>query len=973
MCFCALFSTAQTAPIYADTTLFGKRASSAGHEIKIINSTRHINGALFNTGNGITNFRTVVDSIAALNDTTIRVYTYYPSVYFDVPVKGRGGSVTLESAITAQGTTPFTSNHTVDIGHYDFTLNNARMLSFETNSDDLGPIVKNSVYLNYGLNATSNLFAEDVTNSTFGTVEVSPSGASIYFNDNSSFVVDNNFIKARTSAKEYFTADEGGILISLLTQSERDAISSPAEGQLLYQTDNTPGFYYYDGSAWIKISVGIPTITWQETLTADSISTKGALFKNSRLSFDNTDNVYIVDTVINWQADPSNGMGMYAISDYASPEKVKLKLFDIASGGISELSTHGLDLTDNYGIYYKESASGHSLNLVTTGLTGTHQMFFYPSSLSDTAATRKWVRDNFSPTGGSGITSLNSQTGSTQTFATGTSGSDFGINSSSNTHTFNLPTASASNRGALSSSDWTTFNNKAGLGLNNTFTGTNTFSNDIGGSKWTIYNATGRIVLDNNTISSNGSGDFTAVSFSGAGTGLTGIASSLSIGGNAATVTNGLYNTLADGKIYLGNGSNVATAVTPSGDVTMTNAGVTSIGAVKVLNSMLAGSITASKLVGTDIATVGTITSGTWNGTAVANAYIATALTGKTYNGLNITTTTGTLTMTGSKSLQVDNSVTMVGTDGSTVNFLTGGSVAYQSNNLSVFGSTTSAQLRTVLSDETGTGAAVFASAPVMSAAEFTGLCLADNWTIRGTAGNGYLHLKNAQSSNPSAPGSGVLLFADASERLSWLRADGYKRTFASTLTADRIYTLPDATGTVVLNDNTATLTNKTIGVTQLNGSANTVAVNNTGSTANYTEATYKSVASQSYGGTIAWTGTTAPSGTTNHTYSWQQIGNMVTIRINLVYGTAGTALTAVSMTLPSDCPNPAEPSGLTAASNIISTGSGGLASSKTSGISNNGKGYIRANSGDTGYELFVEGANVSATVAYLVITYFTN
>lgn len=45
--------------------------------------------------------------------------------------------------------------------------------------------------------------------------------------------------------------------------------------------------------------------------------------------------------------------------------------------------------------------------------------------------------------------------------------------------------------------------------------------------------------------------------------------------------------TLADGKIYVGNGSNVATEVTPSGDVTMTNAGVTAIGAGKVTEAML--------------------------------------------------------------------------------------------------------------------------------------------------------------------------------------------------------------------------------------------------------------------------------------------------------------------------------------------------------------------------------------------------
>lgn len=45
---------------------------------------------------------------------------------------------------------------------------------------------------------------------------------------------------------------------------------------------------------------------------------------------------------------------------------------------------------------------------------------------------------------------------------------------------------------------------------------------------------------------------------------------------------------LANGTVWVGNASNVATAVTLSGDITMTNAGVTAIGAGKVLTAMIA-------------------------------------------------------------------------------------------------------------------------------------------------------------------------------------------------------------------------------------------------------------------------------------------------------------------------------------------------------------------------------------------------
>lgn len=65
--------------------------------------------------------------------------------------------------------------------------------------------------------------------------------------------------------------------------------------------------------------------------------------------------------------------------------------------------------------------------------------------------------------------------------------------------------------------------------------------------------------------------------------------------------------------------------ITLSGDVSGIGATAitTTIGALKVTNAMLAGSIAASKLIGTDINTVGTITSGVWNaGSVTSNSFI---------------------------------------------------------------------------------------------------------------------------------------------------------------------------------------------------------------------------------------------------------------------------------------------------------------------------------------------------------------
>ena len=61
---------------------------------------------------------------------------------------------------------------------------------------------------------------------------------------------------------------------------------------------------------------------------------------------------------------------------------------------------------------------------------------------------------------GGGITTLNTLTAATQTMVVGTANNDFTITSGTSTHTFDLPTASASKRGALSTIDWANFNSK---------------------------------------------------------------------------------------------------------------------------------------------------------------------------------------------------------------------------------------------------------------------------------------------------------------------------------------------------------------------------------------------------------------------------------------------------------------------------------------------------------------------------------
>ncbi len=97
----------------------------------------------------------------------------------------------------------------------------------------------------------------------------SSSGAGFLISDDPSATPDPSAIldvKVLGSTKK-------GVLIPKMTESERNSISSPATGLLVYQTDGTPGFYYYNGSTWVRLSVtgegGLPSGTAGQTLRHD--------------------------------------------------------------------------------------------------------------------------------------------------------------------------------------------------------------------------------------------------------------------------------------------------------------------------------------------------------------------------------------------------------------------------------------------------------------------------------------------------------------------------------------------------------------------------------------------------------------------------------------------------------------------------------------------------------------------------------
>ena len=120
-----------------------------------------------------------------------------------------------------------------------------------------------------------------------------------------------------TSAILDINASDKGVLMPRLTQAQRNTISSPAIGLMIYQTDNTTGLYYYNGSSWQTFgggdNLGNHNATQNIELNGNWLSNDG---DNEGIAVTNTGNVGVnvdsptihlalgdTDTGFNWVGD----------------------------------------------------------------------------------------------------------------------------------------------------------------------------------------------------------------------------------------------------------------------------------------------------------------------------------------------------------------------------------------------------------------------------------------------------------------------------------------------------------------------------------------------------------------------------------------------------------------------------------------------------------------------------------------------
>ena len=112
--------------------------------------------------------------------------------------------------------------------------------------------------------------------------------------------------------------------------------------------------------------------------------------------------------------------------------------------------------------YLLDAVGGDYYELYWSATSLDVSMKFYPagSPPPSTASAIFTVTQQAGIIAGTGMTALNGLSADVQTISTGTTGTDFNVVSSGTDHQFNIPTASATTRGALSSANWSTFNSK---------------------------------------------------------------------------------------------------------------------------------------------------------------------------------------------------------------------------------------------------------------------------------------------------------------------------------------------------------------------------------------------------------------------------------------------------------------------------------------------------------------------------------
>jgi hypothetical protein len=223
-----------------------------------------------------------------------------------------------------------------------------------------------------------------------------------------------------------------GLLIPRLTQTQRNAITTPATGLLIYQTDNAPGFYYNGGTpgspSWIQNAT--PINTW--ALGGNSVTATG--------NFGTTSNNHIDIVTNNAVRGRFTNLGEFFVG--ATGTVAPGDLFGSVSNATFPFAVNGYSAFNGAGVYgsitggttqfagvqgeYQSTAAG---TFNTAGVRGSNQSTAAGTGfrLQSTTGPRAGVIGTTTAGSGQYTFGVHGSMGSTDTRAGAVIGDDFGI------------------------------------------------------------------------------------------------------------------------------------------------------------------------------------------------------------------------------------------------------------------------------------------------------------------------------------------------------------------------------------------------------------------------------------------------------------------------------------------------------------------------------------------------------------------
>ena len=352
------------------------------------------------------------------------------------------------------------------------------------------------------------------------------------------------------------TSSSGGILIPRLTNSQKNNISNPATGLMIYQIDSTPGFYFYNGTSWEQLITSVNLLVTSSKIVDGTITSSDL---SSGIDATKIGSGLVTDTEFGY-IDGLTSSAQTQITGLGTDITTNTTAISANTSSITTLSSTISNLTDSDTTY--SSGTGLTLNGTTFSIDSSVVTSTYTGgvTINGTVTATKFVGDGSGLTGvtttslgddivtsskivdgtitssdlssgidatkiGSGLVTdtefgyIDGLTSSAQTQITGL-GTDITTNTtaiSANTSSITTLSSTISN---LTDSD-TTYSSGTGLTLNGT-----TFSID---SSVVTSTYTGGVTIN---------GTVTATKFVGDGSGLTGISSS-----SSGLINAGYYST----------------------------------------------------------------------------------------------------------------------------------------------------------------------------------------------------------------------------------------------------------------------------------------------------------------------------------------------------------------------------------------------------------------------------------------------